>query len=112
MPPGIRSRYLFCHGVRDENGVLYLTEREPFRYYPFKDNRLHVVFHGDTLFHLAGHYFAPLERACGYWWVIADFQPDPIFDPTLALEVGRRLVIPPLRLITDILPSRQRRDLS
>ena len=33
--------------------------------------------------------FAPLPLACGYWWAIADFQPDPILDPTLVLETGR-----------------------
>ena len=49
MPPLFGSRYLFCHGVRDENGKLYLTEREPYRYRWFGDNRLHTVVEGDTL---------------------------------------------------------------
>lgn len=107
MPPLFGSRYLFCRGVRDENGKLYLTEREPYRYRPLGDNRVHTVVEGDTLFNLAGRYFAPLERACGYWWVIADFQPEPhiIVDPTLRLEPGLELYIPPTRLVTDILPN-------
>ncbi|MCZ2110357.1 MAG: hypothetical protein LC118_12450 [Dehalococcoidia bacterium] len=57
---------------------------------------------GDTLEGLAGRYFAPLPRACGFWWVLADFQPDPIVDPTLELDVGRRLVVPSLRVLTDV----------
>ena len=110
MPPLFGSRYLFCHGVRDENGKLYLTEREPYRYLPFSDNRIHTVVEGDTLFNLAGRYFAPLERACGYWWVIADFQPEPhiIVDPTLRLEPGLEIHIPPSRTI-DVLMSEMRR---
>ncbi len=48
-------------------------------------------------------------RACGFWWVLADFQPDPIVDPTLELDVGRRLVVPSLRVLTDVILSEQRR---
>ena len=71
--------------------------------------RVHVVAQGDTLEGLAGRYFAPLPRACGFWWVLADFQPDPIVDPTLELDVGRRLVVPSLRVLTDVILSEQRR---
>jgi hypothetical protein len=41
--------------------------------------------------------------------VLADFQPDPIVDPTLELDVGRRLVVPSLRVLTDVILSEQRR---
>ncbi len=109
MPPRAGSRYTFCQGVRDEHGWLYLTEREPYRFHQHTDNRIHTVVEGDTLFDLAGRYFAPLERACGYWWVIADFQPDPIIDPTLFLEKSRRLFIPSLRVLTDVILSENRR---
>jgi hypothetical protein len=44
-----------------------------------------------------------LPRACGFWWAIADFQPDPILDPTLRLEPGRRLFIPSVRVLIDII---------
>lgn len=101
MPPRIGSRYSFCHGVRDEAGRLHLTDREPYRFRAHADTRTHLVVQGDTLWGLAGRYFAPLPRACGYWWAIADFQPDPIVDPTLELEPGRRLHIPSLRVLTD-----------
>jgi hypothetical protein len=29
-------------------------------------------------FDLAGTYFALLAQACGFWWVLANFPPDPI----------------------------------
>jgi hypothetical protein len=60
------------------------------------DTRLHTVTEGETLYTIAGRYFRPRPRACGLWWIIADFQPDPILDPTLTLEPGRRLFIPSL----------------
>ena len=101
MPPQTGSRYGACFGVLDAEGRSILTEREPFRYRPLPDSRVHLVVEGDTLFDLAGRYFAPLPRACGYWWAIADFQPDPIIDPTVQLEVGRRIVIPATRVLTD-----------
>jgi hypothetical protein len=103
MAPRVGSRYSFTRGVRDAAGRLYLTEREPYRYHAHADNRAHVAVQGDTLFHLAGRYFAPLPRACGFWWVIADCQPDPIIDPTCELEPGRRIFIPSVRVLTDVI---------
>ena len=103
MPPRVGSRYSFTLGVRDGAGRLYLTEREPYRYREHPDSRVHTVVQGDTLWTLAGRYFAPLPRACGFWWVIAEFQPDPIVDPTLALAPGRELVIPSVRVLTDVI---------
>ena len=103
MPPRAGSRYSFCLGIRDAAGTLYLSDREPYRYHEHPDNRAHRVVQGDSLWSLAGTYFAPLPRACGYWWAIADYQPDPIVDPTLALAVGRQLVVPSLRVLTDII---------
>ncbi len=102
MSPSASSRYQGCKAVTDEEGRLYLTDREPYRYRELPDNRVHTVVEGDTLFTLAGRYFAPLPRACGYWWVIADFQPDPIHDPTLKIRPGVRLVIPSVRQLSEI----------
>ncbi len=109
MAPHTGSRHTFTLGVRDESGSLFLTEREPYGFRAQSDTREHLVAQGDTLFGLAGRYFASLPRACGFWWVIADFQPDPIVDPTLELTVGRLLLIPSLRVLTDVILSEQRR---
>lgn len=109
MPPQAGSRHSFTFGIRDEAGRLLLTEREPYRFREHADTRVHVVAQGDTLFGLAGRYFAPLPRACGFWWVIADFQPDPIIDPTLELAMGRRLFVPSLRVLTDVILAEARR---
>jgi hypothetical protein len=82
----------------------------PYRLRALSDNRQHIVKEGDTLFSLAGRYFAPLPRPAGLWWVIADFQPDPIHDPTLALEVGRVLVVPSVRTVVEEVFSEKRRQ--
>ena len=102
MPPRVGSRYGFSLGVHDAGGLLHLTDREPYRFRAHADNRVHVAVQGDTFWALAGRYFAPLPRACGYWWAVADFQPDPVVDPTLLLDPGRRVFIPSLRVLTDV----------
>ncbi len=110
MPPRLYSRHTFCSGVLDKDGRLFLTEREPYRYRALPDSRQHVVKEGESLFSLAGRYYASLARPAGLWWVIADFQPDPIHDPTIALEPGRTLVIASLRTVLEEIFSESRRE--
>ena len=102
MPPHVGSRYSFSTALEDEQGRPYLTGREPYRFAEHQDTRVHCVVNGDSLFSLAGRYFEPLPRACGFWWAIADFQPVPILDPTLMLESGSLLYIMSLRVLTDV----------
>lgn len=109
MPPRANSRYRHCRGILDEDGNTLLTEREPFGFRRFADTLEHRVVEGDSLWGLAAQYYAALERPAGYWWVLADFQPEPIVDPTLALEVGRVLMIPSLRVLTDVILGDRRR---
>ncbi len=94
MPPRLYSRYSFTRGAYDAQGRFYLTEREPYRYRDFPDTRVHIVTEGDTLWGLAARYFRALPEPALLWWVIADFQPDPIFDPTEKLATARVLYIP------------------
>lgn len=94
MPPGINSRYLHSLGIKDAEGRLFLTDPEPYTYREFADNRFHPVVAGDTLESIADRYFPNIEDAAQLFWVIADFQPERILDPTLMLDEGRVLVIP------------------
>ena len=109
MPPRRFSRLEFTLGIRDDEGRLLLTDREPFRFRPLPDNRIHELKQGETLFTVAGRFFRPRLRAAGFWWVIADFQPDPVIDPTVPLEVGRRLFVPSLRTLDEEILSESRR---
>jgi hypothetical protein len=112
MPPRRLSRYSFAYAVQDADGDLVLYGEEPFRFKAFPDNAEHVTKQGETLFSLAGKYFESLPRPCGLWWVIADFQPEPIHDPTLELEVGRVLIIPSIRTLTEEIFAERRRLVS
>ena len=109
MPPRRFSRHTFTRSFEDENGRFQLSEREPFRFRAFDDTRQHIVADGDTIFNIAGRFFASFERPAGLWWIVADFQPDPIIDPTIALEIGRTLFIPSLRVVIEEIFSEARR---
>jgi len=111
MPPRRFSRIEFTLGIRDDAGRLLLTDREPFRFRPLPDNRIHEAKEGESLFTIAGRFFRPRPRAAGLWWIVADFQPDPILDPTLPIEPGRRVFVPSLRTVDEeILSERRRRE--
>jgi hypothetical protein len=109
MPPRRFSRHIFTSGVTDARGRTVLTDRVPFRFRDLPDNRHHLVGAGDTLQNLAARFFDGVDRADGLWWVIADFQPDPIFDPTVALVPGSTLVIPSMKTLLELVFSERRR---
>lgn len=111
MPPGQYSRYLFCSGLKDTSGRLYLSARVPFRYVDRADNIFRVVGAGDTLFTLASETYAPLPSAAQFYWVIADFQKQPIIDASIKLVEGQTIVIPSRRMLLEEILSEGRRDL-
>jgi hypothetical protein len=93
------SRHRWCHAYEDDAGRLYLDEREPFAYRDEPDNQLHVLVEGDTWWGLAWRYFQGFDRPEGLWWLLCEFQPEPVVDPTIRLVPGRLVVIPSLRLV-------------
>lgn len=112
MPPRKLSRYTFSSGVKDDDGVLFLTDPIPFSYQDLSDNRYHEVAEGDSLFSLAGRYFRrSFPRPAGLWWVIGHFQPEPIHDPTIRLEPGSVIIIPSdLTVEQRVFAERRRRE--
>lgn len=104
------SRYSYCLGWTDDAGRLYLDDRKPYGYHAFSDNSVHVVKQGETLFSIAGKHFRPHERAAGLWWVIADFQPNPIHDPTIQLVPGSVLILPSLRTVAEEILNESRHE--
>jgi len=109
MPPNAVSRHLHTTAYEQADGRWFLSDRAPYRYRDLPDTRVHTAAGTDTLFSLAGRYFAPLPRACGLWWAIADFQPVPIVDPTLALDAGTQVHIPSVRVVTTVILGEARR---
>ena len=88
-----------------------MTDRVPYRFKDFPDNISHIVEHGDTLFTIAGRYYRSIERGCGLWWILADFQPIPILDPTRRLAIGRIIYGPSLQTIFQEIFNEDRRRL-
>lgn len=112
MAPRQYSRFVFSQAVRlssQNEETLWLADREPFPFQQRNDNIFHVVGENDTLFSLAGKYFRGYPRAAGFWWVIADYQPQRIHDPTLQLAPGAILVIPSRRMLEESIFSQERR---
>lgn len=110
MPPQARSRYLFCEGRVNAAGALFLTDRVPFRFRELPDSRVHTVIEGHTLRTIANTFFEGIPRPSELWWVIADFQPEPIVDPTIRLTPNRRLIIPSVRTVLEKIFNESRRD--
>lgn len=104
------SRYTFCRAYTDASGRMYLDDRAPYRYRAFADNVVYVVKEGETIFGIAGWHFQPHPRAAGLWWAIADFQPNPIHDPTISLVPGSVLVLPSRRTVLREMLSEVRRN--
>lgn len=111
-PPTRFSRHRFSRGLKDDAGRAYLTDRPVYGYRDLPDNIPHEVKEGDTLWGLAARYFAGVDGAALLYWAIADFQPEPISDPTLALVPGEVVIVPSVAtLLTRILvESRKQRS--
>lgn len=97
------SRHSYCQIWQQDDGKSFIDRRVPFGYRAFRDNKVHVVKEGESIFTVAGHHFAPHPRAAGLWWVIADFQPNPIHDPTVQLSPGTALIVPSLQNVTVVI---------
>jgi hypothetical protein len=110
MPPRVFSRHALTSAIQDDQGRTYLSDREPYGFQNFPDNVQHVARTGDTLSSLAARYFTGFDRPDGLWWIIADFQPQPILDPTLALEEGTMIFVPSVRTVHEEIFSERRRQ--
>lgn len=112
MPPRKYSRHTFTRGIAedDANETLFLSDRKRFLFEQRSDNIQHKAQQGDTLATLALRYYSGIPRAAGLWWVIADFQPDPIHDPTIRLEPGSIVVIPSRRTVLEEVFNERRRE--
>jgi hypothetical protein len=95
----------------DEAGRSYLTEPERYVYRQLADNVAHVVVEGDDLWSIAGKYYAgSIVGGETLYWVIGDFQPEPVIDPTVAFEVGSAVIVPSVRTVLEEILSEKRRS--
>lgn len=104
------SRFRFSEVVEDPDGRTFLTEHEPFRYRERPDNIAHVVVDGDDLWTIAGTYYArSIVGGETLFWVVGDYQPEPVHDPTVALVPGSVVVVPSVRVVLEEILSEGRR---
>jgi len=90
------SRYANAEIFMADGGQKALTMRGRI-FFEDQDGIIgHPIEAGDTLWNLAERYWAGLfAEPAEFWWIIADFQPTPILDPTLQLVPGEVIFIPP-----------------
>ncbi len=102
----IDSRYKDLDVLETWDGYKITDDYVPTRFTVRNDTILHLAGEGDTWYHLAQKYYNDIsERPSGLWWVICDFQPQPIVDPTLKVRIGNIIYIPsPAFVQGNILP--------
>lgn len=92
------SRYRFAVSFLDSrqepDRTTFLGTRDPIGYSDHRDNTPYVVREGDTLEHLAARFFPGFTDSASLYWALAEYQPEPILDPTLRLRPGSVLLIP------------------
>jgi hypothetical protein len=106
----VGSLYRHANAVRiddspggiDDNAVVWqVPERLPFENRP--DNIIHIVTRGERIYDLAQFYFSHfVPNAVDLWEVIAQFQPEPIIDPSVPLTPNREIYIPSKDYIDEV----------
>lgn len=110
MPPAVYSRHILTTGVsRVDDGLTYLLDREPLRFRPLSGNRRVRVASSDTWQTLAAAFFVPIQNPHQLWWVICDFQPEPVLDPTVPPVSGTYVYIPSVEFVLAEVFSRDRK---
>lgn len=109
MPMFEWSRYRYCTQFMNADGIAYIDEREPFRYREELDNIPYRAKQGDTWWGLATFFFPGLPRPCGMWFLLCEFQPSPVIDPTIVIKEGTLIIAPSERLVRGEAFSRQQR---
>jgi hypothetical protein len=107
MPPLINSRYFTCRGKFDEDGTIFLAERDPLDKGEILDGTetTHVVTQGEDLWGIASLYWSTGDEGPedtypeDWWWILADLND--IMDGTLDLEPGRVIYVPSLRTVRE-----------
>lgn len=89
------NRYSYCWNKTQNTQEIRKLPRGFFRYQKYLDTIEHSCLEGETLFALAGKYYHEYFTAPALlYWILADFQPEPIIDPTIVFSAGTVIHIP------------------
>lgn len=109
------SRYRYTRAVTDSLGRTSLTDRVPLRYVDAPDNITHIVQEGERMEDIAQRYYSRFDSdvvpAASLAWVLRDFQPIPIIDPTLRLKAGTPVFVPSENFVAQRVFDPRRGDL-
>jgi hypothetical protein len=100
--PNLTSIWRFSDQVIQlATGILYVPSRTPVRFIDEGDSSIQVEVRGIRLLALISHdvYRGVVARPQDLWPIVADFQPEPILNPFLKLDVGRTLFLPSRTLL-------------
>jgi len=108
------SRYRYCTvldwgDIGGTAGVKLLDEREPFRFRDESDNTFYTARAGDTWWGLAWKFFRSFRNPSLLWFLLCEYQPTPVVDPTIAIVGGQQVVIPSERVLRNYVFSREQR---
>lgn len=80
--------------TRISDGLTFMLDREPLYFQPRSDNKRIVAEKGDTWWSLAAKHLSALRNPEQFFWVLCDYQPTPILDPTVDPTPGAIVFIP------------------
>jgi hypothetical protein len=103
------SRYHAADLLQTSEGNLRYALRKNLEYLGGEEDIPHEIIVGDTLHSLAARYYDGMGGA-ELWWAIADYQPEPIIDPTVQLTPGDILLIPAPYIVQDFIQGVDEED--
>lgn len=103
------SRYARSLAIQGKDGILRLTVPSRIRG-PREDDILHDVVDGDSLESLAATYYEGMVTTMPsnmLYWIIADYQDEPILDPFQVLPGGTVLRLPSRVAVAEVIGIRR-----
>jgi len=98
----VRSVYRHANIIQNEDSTIVFTLPERVGYEYDDDITIHIVSDGERLYDIAQfHYKDTAIAPWDLWDMLAQFQPEPILDPSVPLPSNMEIYIPSADFIED-----------